>query len=72
MTKIKTTFSVTTFKPSGKYYDEFDLELEVSLCSDGKTIYMDHACEQAKLKRGQSKMYWLLNHPEGYPCLLTP
>ena len=44
-------------------------------CQDGKTPYMEDAIELAKVKRNQGQdhsFYWLINHIDGYPCLILP
>lgn len=82
------SFEVWYFKESGKFYTESNWETEVdALGPEGNAPYMQEAVARLRGLRdsgGQGAMpglsQWtegwagpiLLNHPEGYPCLILP
>lgn len=75
---IKIFFKVQVFESSGKYYTEeivgLELLLEQLLISNSLCIYMPKVVEliKEKFKDRFKDMYLLVDHAEGYPCLITP
>jgi hypothetical protein len=76
-----TTFQVTYFKESGKYYTESFFECKVVI-GNLETPYMQEAVdwfiEERKINRapglssGGKEYFALINHKNGYPVLVKP
>jgi hypothetical protein len=79
------TFTVQYFRKSGKYYTTGYFAMTAQTCEleDGKySVCMDTPTEHLKgyfkdrqapgLSGWYGDFYALLDHPEGYPCLLMP
>jgi hypothetical protein len=79
------TFTVHYFKPSGKYYTtgSFAMTASTTEVEDGKySVSMFDAVNALKEQFQNNKApglsgwnggyYALVDHPEGYPCLIVP
>lgn len=81
MKKKLFTFTVTYYKPNGKFYIRDNFDYECSCCGDSDICYMQDVVDRLKLLRSTAdKMpglsgswdgYITVDCEDGHPCLIV-
>ena len=72
MPKETVTIEIETYKTTGKFYDEFYVEVIAEVAELTRTVYMPGVVEEIQKRYPKRDRIFRVYHPEGYPLLIMP